>query len=91
MMTGIPVISIGPEWYSILPYGHLMFEAHELAINSTSDPEVARQMAIAMLSDHRMAMERAQQGRTRAIELFGRPTIEKQWQEFLTRVPALVG
>jgi hypothetical protein len=30
MMTGTPVISIGPEYHNIFPYGPQLFEAHEI-------------------------------------------------------------
>jgi hypothetical protein len=30
MMTGIPVVSIGPSWMRVFPYGPLMFEGHEI-------------------------------------------------------------
>ena len=31
MMTGIPVISIGPSWMRVFPYGPDLFEGHEIA------------------------------------------------------------
>lgn len=31
MMTGIPVVSIGPEYMGIFPYGPELFEGHEIA------------------------------------------------------------
>lgn len=34
MMTGIPVVSIGPKWMKVFPYGPDLFEGHEIVASS---------------------------------------------------------
>ena len=44
MMTGIPVVSIGPVWMHVFPYGPDLFEGHELAGDWADTPSGARQL-----------------------------------------------
>jgi ATP-dependent Clp protease ATP-binding subunit ClpC len=37
MMTGIPVVSIGPLWMDVFPYGPDLFEGHDLTVNATGE------------------------------------------------------
>ena len=81
MMTGIPVVSIGPAHMTIFPYGPALFEGHEIAVNWTDDPEEARGVLRAWLDG-----DYGNQGellRQRAIDMFGRETIAAQWRGFL--------
>jgi glycosyltransferase involved in cell wall biosynthesis len=81
MMTGTPVVSIGPKWFDIFPHGPEMFEGGEIAVNWTNSPDEARAVAAAWLGG-----DYGNQGefmRHRALELFGRWTIAAQWKAFL--------
>lgn len=80
MMTGLPVVSMGPRYFDIFP-GHDTFEGHEIAVNWTNDPAEAGAVAAAWL-----AGDYGNQGelmRARAIDLFGRDKIAAQWKAFL--------
>jgi glycosyltransferase involved in cell wall biosynthesis len=81
MMTGIPVVSIGPSHMRVFPYGHLLFEGHEIAGEWSDDPAEARD-ELAVLLEEPLTF-RSDVVRARAIELFGINTIREQWREFL--------
>jgi hypothetical protein len=83
MMTGIPVVSIGPEWMRVFPYGPLLFEGHEIAGSAFNDPYVAGMAVQDLLNDHAAAMIASDQTRARAIELFGKDKIAAEWKAFL--------
>jgi len=91
MMTGIPVVSIGPSWMRIFPYGPELFEGRDLAFRGSDDPKVVRGI-LARLLEH---ADPNPPERQRAIELFGMDTIGRQWREFLgssvQAEPMLVG
>ena len=79
MMTGIPVVSIGPKWMRIWPYSPGLFEGREIALRGSDDPAEARRI-IARLLEHR---DPNPPERQRAIELFGKDTIAAQWARHL--------
>ncbi len=83
MMTGIPVVSIGPKHMGIFPYGPEMFEGHEIVLPRywSNDSELAAALLQELLDAPAVATSRNQ--RNRAIELFGRETIAKQWLAYL--------
>ena len=83
MMTGIPVVSIGPSHMTIFPYGPLLFEGHEITGHWYDDPDGARMGLRAMLNDPAYAATVGAEQRARAIDLFGMATIGAQWQAFL--------
>ncbi len=83
MMTGIPVVSIGPSWMQVFPYGPNLFEGHEIADNSYDDPTDARQELTAILADPEYARLLSGATRARAIDLFGMDQIGAQWKAFL--------
>jgi hypothetical protein len=85
MMTGIPVVSIGPSHMRVFPYGHLLFEGHELAGigQASDDPKIAAQTLGEYLAFPEQAAYTSEAQRKRAIELFGIDTIREQWREFL--------
>ena len=83
MMTGIPVVSIGPTWMSVFPYGPALFEGHEIALAHSDDPSLARAMVKGYLDDPTSAMVASDLNRARAIELFGKDQIAAQWKAFL--------
>ena len=85
MMTGIPVVSIGPSWMEVFPYGPSLFEGHEIVANDrwSNSPGLARNMLSAMLSDKGVAEFHANAMREKAIELFGNAKIGREWRSFL--------
>lgn len=83
MMTGIPVVSIGPSWMKVFPYGPDLFEGHEIALMAADDPAAARHAIQMLLDSPILAAHQSAEGRQRAIELFGYETIREQWRRYL--------
>ena len=83
MMTGIPVVSIGPEHMGIFPYSPLLFEGHELAWISSDQPDEAHRLLSVFLRSHAAAEDVSASVRQRAISLFGMATIAAQWKAYL--------
>lgn len=83
MMTGIPVISIGPAWMSVFEYGPQLFEGHEIAAAWSDDPTEVRRMLSGLLVDPEAAATLGAMQRERAISLFGKAAIMEQWRAFL--------
>jgi len=83
LMTGIPVVSIGPAWMEVFEYGPALFEGHDLAYNWSNHPGLARNMLRTLLDDISIANLASKIQRERAIELFGKETIGQQWKAFL--------
>ncbi len=88
MMTGIPVVSIGPEWMRIFPYGPALFEGLELAgfgplHEGAGGITSARDQLRTFLDRYEAAAEASRWQRSRAIELFGFDTIADQWAAYL--------
>jgi hypothetical protein len=90
LMTGIPVVSIGPSHMRIFqPYGPALFEGHEIARESYDDPARARVALATLLDEPDRTFSELQ--RAKAIEMFGKATIAAQWARFLdVKVPATV-
>jgi glycosyltransferase involved in cell wall biosynthesis len=82
MMTGIPVVSIGPAWMGIFPYGPDMFEGGEIA-GGCNDPAEARLQLRWLLDNDAGARAMSEQQRKRAIDLFGKDEIGRQWKAYL--------
>ena len=83
MMVGIPVVSIGPSWMEVFPYGPLLFEGHEIARLWSNSPTAARNMLAALLKHEDYAREVSEAQRTMAVELFGKQKIAAEWKAFL--------
>lgn len=90
MMTGIPIVAIGPRYGH--PHGwfpdHDLYEAHEIIENGRhgfwSDNVGQLQNYIhQLLTNDALAAQISAAGRQRAIELFGKETIKNQWKVFL--------
>lgn len=87
-MTGIPIVAIGPGRGNapFLP-GQYTYEVHNLIVNGESgfvsdDIEQMRKMVKLLLDRKDVADYISENGRKRAIELFGKEKIKKQWEEF---------
>jgi hypothetical protein len=83
MMTGIPVVSIGPSWMNVFPYGPDLFEGHEIAGLGTDSPEQAREWVQEFLDYPHLAKSQSAFVRERAVNLFGKEAIGRQWAAFL--------
>lgn len=81
MMTGIPTVCIGP---TLAEYNIEVPHLIENGVNGfTSDSLVELRRYVSMLlNDYDLAKRISRGGRKRAIELFGREKIKKQWQDF---------
>lgn len=79
MMTGTPVVSIGPRWFDIFPYGPELFEGREIAARGSEDPKAVRQTLAALVTYR----DPNPPERDRAVALFGRDTIAPQWKAYL--------
>ena len=83
MMTGTPIVSIGPSHMTQFPYGPELFEGHLLAPLSADDPEEARALLRRLLRDEAFARETSLRGRTRAVAEFGYEPVAAAWRAFL--------
>lgn len=83
MMIGIPVVSIGPHWMTVFPYGPDLFEGHLLTGAYTDLPAAARLILKRLLADEGLAKTFSAEQRRRAIEGFGMDAVGAAWQEFL--------
>lgn len=83
MMTGTPVVSIGPAHMQIFPYGHKLYEGHELAEVWSNDPYAVKIALQELLQDHDYARQRSDQVRAKAIATWGMDTIGVQWKAYL--------
>src|SRR5688572_8695406 len=82
MLSGTPVVSIGPAgmWMPAL------FEAHEITKAWANDAEDAKAALQKMLQDDGYAQAISEEMRMRAIDLFGIENIAPQWAAFLAPV-----
>lgn len=102
MMTGIPVVSITPDFMRVFPYGPALFEGHELVgfgsapVDSPNQViENTRSMLSDLLRFEDSAQSQSRAMRRRAIETFGIDVIGPQWRSYLgtpsRAVPVAVG
>ena len=83
MMTGIPIVSVGPANQNLLPYFPRLFEGHELAAHWSDTPETARMWLRQYLKDWGTARETSRIMRDRAIGLFGKASVGAAWKAYL--------
>ena len=98
-MTGIPIVSIGPRWMTIFPYGPDLFEAAAWdggwqgkampptivpADSVFNDPSCAHDALRELLENHDKAKTVSGNQRRRFVDMFGRDTIAPQWKAFLS-------
>lgn len=84
MMTGVPIVSIGPDWCRIFDYGPDLFEAHELSPYWSNDEDMARAHVQAILRDPKLAEGISEWQRVQAFKTFGVETIAPQWDAYLS-------
>jgi glycosyltransferase involved in cell wall biosynthesis len=83
LMTGIPVVSIGPGAWSCIPGWEGLFEGHELSSAWAEDPVEAGRLLRMYLDDDTFAAATSRGQRARAIETFGIETVGAAWKAFL--------
>jgi len=88
MMTGIPVVAIGPKRANIeLWKGMNTYEVHQIIKHGengfcSDDFDELRGNVDYLLSNPDKGKEIGERGRQTAIELFGKETVKKQWEDF---------
>lgn len=88
MVTGIPIVSIGPDAGNRI-YKQETFEVHELIGPNggagfwSDNVEELRNYLQMLLGDQKLAQEIGNKGRERAKALFGKEKIKKEWETFL--------
>lgn len=95
-MTGIPIIAIGKGLAEDIPqipevdrfpfYEVTNFIEHGVNGFIANTVEEARAFIHILLEDEPQAKNIGAKGRERAIQLFGKETIKKQWEEFLKTI-----
>lgn len=82
MMTGIPVVSIGPMWMTAFPYGPDLFEGHTLTGYGYNRPEDAKNMLKELLTNPSVASDvSAEQQET--MREFTMEAVGNAWRNFL--------
>lgn len=83
LMTGVPVVSIGPSHMNIFPYGPDLYEGHLLSHAWFDDPSEAHVHLAELLSSQEYANEVSQAQRAAVIAEFGREPVGVAWRRFL--------
>ncbi len=83
LMTGVPVVSIGPTAWRSQPYVPDVFEGHELASRCDDNPDRVRGHLRHLLEYPQLASVVSETQREAAIATFGKATIAKQWLAYL--------
>ncbi len=84
LMTGIPVVSIGPTHMNLAAWGPAVFESHLLTPRPwLDDPSDARRLLMALLNDRGLASEYGAECRRIAIEHFSYDAVAPKWAAFL--------
>lgn len=90
MMTGMPLVAVGPKlghphgWFQ----GHDLYEMGDIIENGVNgwcsdDMMATKDFIRQLLSDHSLAQKIGAAGRKTAIELWGKDKIKEQWRQFL--------
>jgi len=92
MMTGIPIVAVGNEIGNSMFKNEMdTYEVPDIIENGTfgycADRwEDLRDYVNELMTDHEKAKKISAAARERAIQLFGKETIKKQWQDFLESI-----
>lgn len=89
-MTGIPVVAVSEKYGNADFLQHKTYEVADFIENNFSGlvgntPEELRNYCEILLNDRGLAERIGQHGRQKAIEIFGREKIKKQWKEFFKK------
>lgn len=88
MMTGIPMVCIGPKYGNSLQISGNMYEPPDIITNGVNgfisdDIVQLREVCDRLLNDVDYAKQIGSLGRQTAISLFGKDNIMRRWKEFL--------
>lgn len=102
MMTGIPIVAIGPSMANVAAFatneytagyvpGQSTYEVHEIIKNGVNgfvsdDIGYLKSCIQQLIENDRLAEFISSEARKTAVELFGKKTIKKQWQDFLEKI-----
>ncbi len=68
---------------NVFPYGPDLFEGHEIADVWSNSPSDAKRLLNALLTNPAYATAVSEMQRKRAISLFGKEKIGREWSAFL--------
>lgn len=88
MMTGIPVVAVGPKFANSLKIAGETYEIPDIIHNGVNgfwsdDIEELRQDLSRLIKDVKFARYIGKNGRETAIELFGKDKTREHWQKYL--------
>lgn len=83
LMTGTPIVSIGPAWMRMHEYGPQLFEGHTISFLAYNDYVSARHALGQLLSDSTAAGQISERQRNYAISEFGVDAVGAAWAAFL--------
>lgn len=88
LMTGIPVVAIGPKYANSLKIAGPTYEVHEIITNGingfwSDDVKELNKYLKALSNDMALARVIGRAGRETAIKHFGKETVKQYWQKFL--------
>ena len=89
MMTGMPIVTVSKQIAHIPSYEQIDFYEVDEIIDGSVDGFICdnvqemREDISELLADHELAKLMSANARQKAIKLFGKETIKKQWAEFL--------
>lgn len=88
LMTGIPVVAIGPKYADSLNIAGNVYEIPDIIQNATNgfwsdNLDYLRKTIKLLLSDRALSKRIGDMGRQTAIKLFGKNIIKQQWKDFL--------
>lgn len=92
MMTGIPIVSVGPSIGNSIYRDQATFEVHEILGESgvaglwSDSPSELKSFCQILLNSRDTALRIGAAGRGRAIDIFGKAKISKQWQELFEKL-----
>jgi len=91
MMTGIPMVCLGPAYGNSLNIAGKVYEIPEIIANASNGfwsdkPEELKDKITYLLEHHDTARAIGEHGRQTAIKLFGKPTISKLWKVTLDKL-----
>lgn len=88
MITGVPMVCLGPQHATSLNIAGNVYEIPEIIQNGVNgfwsdDIAELRKYVTALLADKKLATRIGALGRETAIKLFGKETVKAKWKEFL--------
>jgi glycosyltransferase involved in cell wall biosynthesis len=88
MMTGIPIVAIGPKLWNSLDLAGDVYEIPDIIHNAVNgfindDIDKLREVVRYLLDNRSVAKRIGEMGRQTAIEWFGKDKVKQKWDEYL--------